>query len=112
MTSNGSSITVNLTIAVGRAPWLSATGLYTDNDGIGYGSLWMQFSSGANVTGIVETTACATILWNDNSVWSRGPTPTAYTEVHIVYMTHLDVGFTNLARNVSNTVRIFSAKRR
>merc|ERR1719247_1921956 len=43
------------------------------------------------------------ISWSNGAVWRRA-TPTAdVRKVHLVYMTHLDLGFTNTTRGVCDT---------
>lgn len=51
----------------------------------------IAFDSGVNLTGAV-TDGCATISWDNDSVWKLYVPPPVVTDVHIIAMNHLDVG--------------------
>jgi hypothetical protein len=82
-------------ISFGSVGWTSANGSF---DGL---HLSVAFFGGPN--GVVELNGtlgamCASIQWSNNDTWTRGDD--TVENVTIVYMVHLDVGFTNLAANV------------
>jgi hypothetical protein len=69
-------------------------------------ALSVRFSnSGPLITGEVEVD-CATIAWSNGATWVAGtappppPPPADISSIHLVYMTHLDLGFTDTTRNV------------
>lgn len=43
---------------------------------------------------------CSAGWWSNNAAWRRSADPLTIERVHVVFMTHLDVGFTGLARDV------------
>jgi hypothetical protein len=55
----------------------------------------IAFDSGVNLTGSV-TDGCATITWDNDSVWEKYVPPPVITDVHIVAMNHLDVGYNGI----------------
>jgi hypothetical protein len=59
----------------------------------------MTFDSGNTVFGLVVA-GCSTISWSNNAKWARTQPAENITTVHVVFMTHLDIGFTKLARDV------------
>jgi hypothetical protein len=61
-------------------------------------SCWMVFNA-ANLTGSLSD-ECNTISWSNGATWVLTEPDSNVTTVHAVFMTHLDVGFTLLARDV------------
>ena len=52
-----------------------------------------------NVSGVSAPPQFNAIHWDNGATWQRqSPFPTR--SVHLVYMTHLDLGFTDTTRNV------------
>lgn len=64
-------------------------------------SLWLAFSASNNQTGTLVNN-CSAIAWPTGSVWgyASAETDPEISQVHFVFMAHLDLGYTNLARNV------------
>jgi hypothetical protein len=59
----------------------------------------------SNAKGAIRGTVsadCSAINWDNGAVWDVGapPQPIAITSIHVVTMTHLDLGFTDTTRNV------------
>jgi hypothetical protein len=52
-------------------------------------------NSGQALSGIVSG-GCSVISWNDGSIWKAAPKPPVITDVHIVAMNHLDVGYNGI----------------
>lgn len=52
-----------------------------------------------NLTAAVSV-GCTKLSWSNGAVWTQTQPNSAVERVHIVFMTHLDVGFTLLARDV------------
>ena len=80
----------------GHTSWKSASGAVSP-DGT---SIWINFANG-NQTGTVVNN-CSAIWWENESVWGftgSSLTPVIST-VHMVFMAHLDLGYTDLAQNV------------
>lgn len=46
--------------------------------------------------GYEVTANCTDIHWDNDSLWSSIPTPVAITDVHIIAMNHLDVGYNGI----------------
>ena len=62
--------------------------------------LTAKFSnSAAALTGDVSAN-CASISWSNGVTWKKTVPAPNITSVHLVYMTHLDLGFTDTTRNV------------
>lgn len=78
---------------VGDPGWHNASGTLTGSN------LTMTFSSGNTLWGLVVA-GCSTINWSNNAKWARTQPSENITTVHVVFMTHLDIGFTKLARDV------------
>ena len=64
----------------------------------------VKFSNAGGVlTGVAD---CTAIKWSNGAVWLAGaappapPPPAAISKIHLVYMTHLDLGYTDTTRNV------------
>jgi hypothetical protein len=84
----------------GGTSWKTAKGAAAA-DGL---SLWIDFARG-NQTGTVVSN-CSAIWWEgDGSVWGYAGDALAprVTDVHLVFMSHLDLGYTDLMRNVCDT---------
>ena len=79
--------------SLSQSGWTTATGAIASP-----GSLWMIFNS-ANLTGAIVA-ECSGINWSNGATWQLTQPNTNITTVHVVFMTHLDVGFTLLARDV------------
>ena len=62
-------------------------------------SLWLDFGPGNNLTARV-TAACSTLGFSNGVTWTHSPPLRTITTVHAVFMTHLDIGFTLLAKDV------------
>lgn len=62
-------------------------------------SLWMNFGPGNNLTALI-TSGCTQLQWSNGELWVLTQPVTNITTVHVVFMTHLDIGFTLLARDV------------
>ena len=80
-----------------RPGWVNATGTLSSNEM----SLNMTFFYPQGKTDVVDADVewgCATLSWRNGARWQR-PDESLKT-LHLVFMTHLDVGFTNGARNV------------
>lgn len=52
----------------------------------------LQLNSGSSLQGSVSG-GCGVITWNDGSIWKASPAAPVITDVHIVAMNHLDVGY-------------------
>ena len=78
--------------SLSQSGWATASGAVS-----GPTSLWMVFDA-ANLTGVVAE--CSSISWSNGATWQLTQPNTNITTVHVVFMTHLDVGFTLLARDV------------
>ena len=90
---NGTLLATSL---YGRTGWSTALGeADSTND-----SLYLVFG-GINISATLVTN-CSLMSFSNNAQWSYAGTSTApkITTVHTVFMTHLDVGFTALARDV------------
>ena len=75
--------------------WTNAYGYYNAPKLSG----WVIFGSNNNLTFTTQA-ACNTISFSNDETWTKSQPITNITTVHIVYMTHLDIGFTLLARDV------------
>lgn len=60
---------------------------------------WVNFGPDNNLT-FTSQAACNTMSFSNGQTWTKSQPIANITTVHIVYMTHLDVGFTLLARDV------------
>ena len=59
-----------------------------------------NFSNCASVLTGQASGTFTRITWSNGAVWQRSVPVSAVTSVHLVYMTHLDLGFTDTTRNV------------
>jgi hypothetical protein len=80
-------------LAVGFPGWHKATGTLAGD------ALAMHFDNGADLTAAVGV-ACSQLSWSNGATWARTQPVANVTTVHVVFMTHLDIGFTKLARDV------------
>jgi hypothetical protein len=56
----------------------------------------VSFDSGVKLQGNVSD-KCSTIVWDNDSIWKvRPPPPPPITDVHVVSMNHLDVGYNGI----------------
>jgi hypothetical protein len=64
----------------------------------------VSFNKGADLTGEVAD-GCGQIAWSNDALWLAGapPAPPSIRSIHLVYMTHLDLGFTDTTRKVCDT---------
>ena len=90
VTQVGDTVTAVDHSAVG---WNKATGIFTD------AFLSMHFDNGADINATVVA-ACSQIKWSNSARWTRTQPNDNITQVHVVFMTHLDIGFTKLAKDV------------
>ena len=59
-----------------------------------------NFGTHENLTGVCNAPTFSKISWNNGVVWNRQNGAGNVTSVHLVFMTHLDLGFTDTTRNV------------
>ena len=90
VSQKGTNVTA---LAVGSPGWSKASGTLLNS------TLSMHFDNGADLTAAVKT-ACSTLTWSNGATWMRSQPVSNITRVHVVFMTHLDIGFTLLARDV------------
>ena len=81
--------------AVSPTSWLTATGELTGNGT----TLELSFGGAAPMDAVVSP-SCWTLRFANMQQWQRGETFDNITTVHLIYMVHLDIGFTDLARGV------------
>lgn len=55
----------------------------------------IAFDTGVKLTGNVSAN-CSDITWDNDSLWQSVPTPVPITDVHIIAMNHLDVGYNGI----------------
>ena len=80
-------------LPVGTPGWTRGAGSLAGS------ALAMRFDDGANLTAAVSA-GCASLAWSNGAAWRRSQAAANITTVHVVFMTHLDIGFTKLARDV------------
>lgn len=73
--------------------WSKASGYLSGS------SLSLHFDNGADLNATVVA-ACSQIQWANSARWIRSQPIENITRVHIVFMTHLDIGFTKPAKDV------------
>jgi hypothetical protein len=73
--------------------WTDAAGAVTSPS-----TAWMVFNT-VNLTARVAA-SCTSLHWSNSATWTLSQPVGNITTVHAVMMTHLDVGFTLLARDV------------
>ena len=81
--------------AISPVGWKTATGGLTGNGT----TLELSFGSAAPMDAAVSP-SCWTLRFDNMEQWQRGESFDNITTIHLVYMVHLDIGFTDLARNV------------
>lgn len=90
--------TIAATSVYGGTRWRTASGAVQPD-----GSVRLTFEAGNTQTGAFSTN-CSTLRWDGStsSVWSyAGPaTRPAVSQVHLVFMAHLDLGYTDTMRGV------------
>jgi len=71
----------------------------------------ISFDSGVKLTGNVSAN-CSIIDWSNDSQWNFIPTPVAITDVHIIAMNHLDVGYNGIPELglINNIMNIYFAE--
>ena len=90
-----SSLALNVTSLSPSTGWRSAQGqLAADGE-----SLWLDFGSGGNLTARVAA-GCSALHFSNGVTWTHSQPLANVTTVHVVFMTHLDIGFTLLGRDV------------
>ena len=85
-------LTLNAT-SLSASGWTTARGALS-----GSTSAWMVFNT-ANLTAVISV-GCTRLSWSNGAVWTQTQPNTDVSLVHVVFMTHLDIGFTLLARDV------------
>ena len=73
--------------------WATADGRVT-----GDGAAWMDFN-GTNLTASIVA-GCTNLRWQNHASWIATQPSANVSTVHVVFMTHFDLGFTGLAREV------------
>ena len=63
-------------------------------------SLWMCFGSCATNLTATWDGSCSNLYFSNGQTWMMMQPMANITTVHVVFMTHLDLGYTNLARNI------------
>jgi hypothetical protein len=91
-TSGGAAGAFTALCSSGSCGWASGAGqLAADN-----ATLTIKFDNQVNLRGSVSAN-CSTFSFDNNSTWKAlGPPPTPITDVHIVAMNHLDVGYNGI----------------
>ena len=92
------NLSLHATSVSGGTGWSTADGA-VGVDGV---SAWLVFS-GKNLTATIIA-GCTNMHWSNGAKWSLSQPVDNITTVHAVFMTHLDVGFTDFARVVCEKV--------
>jgi hypothetical protein len=75
-----------------EAPWKPVDGMLLDD------LLTVNFSNTNRLTEGTVASDCSSITWGNGATWTRDPQN--ITRIHLIFMTHLDLGFTDTTRNV------------
>jgi len=94
ITQNGDFTLDVISLSTGTG-WTKADGFYDAVDLNG----WVNFGASNNLT-FTSQAACNTMSFSNGETWTKSQPVENITTVHIVFMTHLDIGFTLLARDV------------
>ena len=86
--------TLNVT-AISPVGWSSASGFFDTSLSSG----WVYFAAADNLT-FSAVAGCTSLQFSNGETWRVTQPVENISLVHVVYMTHLDVGFTLLARDV------------
>ena len=89
--NNNNLLVTSLTQGTG---WTNATGYLVNQT-----FLWVNFGTNNNLTASVSPW-CTDLMFSNNQHWSKTQPIANITKLHIVFMTHLDIGFTKLAADV------------
>ena len=89
------SLALNATSLSPSTGWHSAQGQLAA-DGA---TLWLDFGAGNNLTARVAA-GCSALQFSNGATWTHSQPLANVTTVHVVFMTHLDIGFTLLAKDV------------